>query len=57
MGYVGSVSPSTKFLIYSRGTDKNWTTPGFQAMWVTEIAAQFPKLKGRTNTITIPKER
>lgn len=53
MGYVGRVSPSTKFLIYSRGTDKNWITPGFQAQWVTQIEARFPELKGRISTMEI----
>ena len=53
MGYVGRVSPSTKFLIYSRGTDKNWITPGFQAQWVAEIEARFPELKDRISTMEI----
>src|SRR6185503_12013560 len=43
VGYVGTVSPSTKFLIYSRGTDKNWVTLGFQDQWVAEVEARFPK--------------
>lgn len=57
IGYVGTVSPNTKFLIYSRGTDRNWVTPGFQKQWREDIELRFPELKGRVSTTTIPKAR
>lgn len=59
MGYVGTNSPNTKFLIYSRGTDKNWTDPAFRKRWVKEIEARFPALTNRISTmeIKIPQGR
>jgi serine/threonine protein kinase len=55
MGYVGTVSPRTKFLIYSRGTDINWTNPSFRKKWVEDIEARFPKLTGRISTMEIKR--
>jgi serine/threonine protein kinase len=55
MGNVGTISPNTKFLIYSRGTDINWNSPDFRERWVKEIEARFPGLKDRISTMEITK--
>jgi hypothetical protein len=54
IGFVGTVEPRTKFLIYSRGTDKNWLEPGFREKWIKGIEERFPKLRGRIRAIEIP---
>ncbi len=48
-GYVASVSPRTKFLVYSRGrfgTD--------EATWVGDVVARFPQMRGRLYTMVVP---
>ena len=48
-GYVGSVNPRTKFLVYSRG---RFGTDG--ETWIGEVVARFPQLNGRLFTMTVP---
>jgi serine/threonine protein kinase len=54
LGYVGSRNPTTKFLVYSRGTDPNWLDPEFRERWIGEVETRYPALKGRITTMVIP---
>jgi serine/threonine protein kinase len=48
-GYVASVNPRTKFLVYSRGrfgTDEE--------TWIRDVVARFPQMSGRLFTMTVP---
>jgi hypothetical protein len=57
IGSVGTVHPHTKFLIYSRGTDKRWQDSNFRTnMWPQLIESRFPRLKGRITTMLIQGE-
>jgi hypothetical protein len=48
-GYVASVNPRTKFLVYSRGRF------GTQAeTWAGDVVARFPQMNGRLFTMTVP---
>ena len=53
LGNIGALSPQTRFLVYSRGTDVNWTDANFRTQWVKDIEARFPWLKGRVSTMWI----
>jgi hypothetical protein len=56
LGLVATVSPRTRFLIYSRGTGSGpggWQTPGFRQHWVAQIDQRFPALRGRVSTMAI----
>jgi hypothetical protein len=55
MGHVATVLPGTKFLIYSRGTDVNWTDDGFRDRWKTNCEARFPALKDCVYTMLIER--
>jgi hypothetical protein len=49
VGYVASVNPRTKFLVYSRGrfgTD--------EATWISNVVARFPQMRGRLHTMVVP---
>ena len=48
-GYMASVNPRTRFLVYSRGR-----FGGEGAPWVGEVVARFPRLRGRLFTMTVP---
>jgi serine/threonine protein kinase len=48
-GYVASVNPRTKFLVYSRG--RFGTEEG---VWIRDVVARFPQLGGRLFTMTVP---
>lgn len=50
---IGSQSPRTRFLIYSRGTDPNWTNKNYRMEWVKNVEERFPWLKGRISTMWI----
>jgi hypothetical protein len=54
LGFVGSVEPKTKFLVYSRGTDVRWEDPDFREQWIKDLETRFPKLKARVSTMLIP---
>lgn len=54
LGLVGTAEPRTKFLVYSRGTDPNWTNETYRAQWVKKIEARFPTLTDRLTTMLIP---
>lgn len=53
LGYIGT-EPRTKFLVYSRGTDKNWLDPDFRKRWVQKLESRFPHLKDRIWTMEVP---
>ena len=52
---IGAGSPHTKFLVYSRGTDVNWTNENFRVQWIKDIEERFPWLKGRVSPMWIQK--
>jgi serine/threonine protein kinase len=54
MGYVASHSPGTQFLVYSRGTDPQWTNDFWRTQWPKTLEARFPELKGRVTPMVIP---
>jgi hypothetical protein len=51
-GYLASVNPRTKFLVYSRG--RLWPSGENQASWMSSVLARFPQLKGRLFFTVIP---
>ncbi|MGI8603179.1 MAG: hypothetical protein ACR2OZ_09275 [Verrucomicrobiales bacterium] len=53
---VGAVEPQTQFLIYSRGTDRNWLDDAFRAEWTRTLEQELPALEGRINTMVISKK-
>jgi serine/threonine protein kinase len=54
MGSIAAASPRTKFLVYSRGTDKNWLDRSYRERWVRDAGARIPALKGRLDVMLIP---
>lgn len=54
LGYVGQVSPGTRFLVYGRGTGGEWDNEQDRAKWVAQAEGRFPVLKGRITTLGIP---
>jgi hypothetical protein len=54
LGFIGQQSPSTVFLVYSRGTGGGWSDDQYRADWVGALAGRFPSLKGRVTTINVP---
>jgi len=54
LGFIGEESPSTVFLVYSRGTGGGWSEDKYRADWVRALEGRFPSLKGRVTTINVP---
>ncbi|HKX61573.1 MAG TPA: serine/threonine-protein kinase [Verrucomicrobiae bacterium] len=54
LGNIAAASPRTKFLVYSRGTDKNWLDESYRERWVKDAGARIPALKGRLDVMMIP---
>lgn len=54
LGFIGQESPSTVFLVYSRGTGGGWSEDQYRADWVKALVGRFPSLKGRVTTINVP---
>jgi serine/threonine protein kinase len=50
---IASQSPHTRFLVYSRGTDPNWTNENYRVQWVRDVEERFPSLKDRISTLWI----
>jgi len=48
-GYLASVSPRTKFLVYSRGRFGS-----DEATWVNHVVARFPQMRGRLFAMIVP---
>ena len=51
-GYLASVNPRTKFLVYSRS--RLWPNGENQDSWMSNALARFPQLKGRLFFTVIP---
>ena len=47
LGIVGTRSPHTRFVVYSRSS-------GWPAAWTAEVESRFPSLKGRVFTMVVP---
>jgi hypothetical protein len=55
MVYIASHSPGTHFLVYSRGTDPQWTNDFWRTqIWPKTMQTRFPELKGRVTPMVIP---
>jgi serine/threonine protein kinase len=51
-GYLASVNPRTKFLVYSRG--RLWPSREAEGSWTGDVLARFPQLTGRLFITVIP---
>ena len=54
LGYLATVNPRTKFIVYSR---HSWEDAVFAAQWRDAASARFPALKGRIETWRVPLDR
>jgi hypothetical protein len=54
LGYVATVSPRTKFIIYSR---HSWDNDSEAARWRENATNRFPALAGRIETWRVPLDR
>jgi TIR domain len=54
LGYVGTVCPRTKFIIYSR---HSWESDAESKKWRDGCASRFPVLEGRIETWRVPLDR
>jgi hypothetical protein len=54
IGYVGQANPSTRFIVYSRGS---WKDEAARAQWVRTIEERFPVLRGRVVAMKVPLDR
>jgi len=54
LGYVGTMNPDTKFIIYSR---HSWEADGAAAKWRAEAVNRFPVLVGRLEPWRVPLDR
>ncbi len=54
LGYVGTMNPDTKFIIYSR---HSWEVDGAAAKWRAEAVNRFPVLVGRLEPWRVPLDR
>ena len=54
LGYVGQVSPGTRFVVYGRGTGGDWENDQDRASWLAQVEGRFPVVKGRITAIGIP---
>jgi len=54
LGYVATVNPDTRFLVYSRHA---WDGEGSSSKWRAEALVRFPVLTGRIDTWRVPLDR
>jgi hypothetical protein len=54
LGFISLGNPRTKFVVYSRGTERNWTDVEFRAKWVQKAEGRFPTLTDRITAIAVP---
>jgi hypothetical protein len=54
MGYVATLNPRTRFIVYSR---RSWEDAQFAAKWRQEAAERFPVLAGKIETYRVPLDR
>jgi len=50
LGLLATANPRTQFLVYSRGTDRQWPQESYRKKWVDDAELRFPALKGRIKT-------
>jgi len=54
LGYVGQVSPGTRFVVYGRDAGGDWENDQDRARWLAQVEGRFPVVKGRITAIGIP---
>jgi hypothetical protein len=54
LGYVATLNPRTKFIVYSR---HSWEDAGLAAKWRQDAAERFPVLAGKIETYRVPLDR
>jgi hypothetical protein len=54
LGYVATLNPETRFIIYSR---HSWEADGAASKWRAEATSRFPVLTGRIDTWRVPLSR
>ena len=54
MGYIATVSPRTKFIVYSR---HSWESEPEAAKWRESTTSRFPVLAGKIETWRVPLDR
>jgi hypothetical protein len=54
MGYVATLNPNTKFIVYSR---HSWEDAGASAKWRQDAVERFPVLTGKIATWRVPLDR
>lgn len=54
MGYVATLNPHTKFIVYSR---HSWENAEDSAKWRQDAAERFPVLRGRITAWRVPLDR
>jgi hypothetical protein len=54
IGYIGQGNPTTRFIVYSRGS---WETEAARAQWVRAMEERFPVLRGRVQAMKVPLDR
>jgi len=53
--YIALQMPRTRFLVYSRGTDPQWTNDFWRTnTWIKSVETRYPELKGRITPVVIP---
>ena len=50
---VALMNPHTKFLVYSRGTDRRWPREEYRLGWVSDVEKRFPVLRDRIRVMPI----
>jgi TIR domain-containing protein len=54
MGYVATLNPRTRFIIYSR---RSWEDAALAAKWRQDAVERFPVLAGKIETYRVPLDR
>jgi hypothetical protein len=54
LGYVATINPRTKFIVYSR---RSWEDAALAAKWRHDAAERFPMLEGKIETYRVPLDR
>ena len=54
LGVVGTTSPRTRFVVYSRGTGGGWTEADYRVRWTNALESRFPALSSRVTTMAVP---
>jgi len=54
IGYVATLNPRTRFIVYSR---RSWDDAQAAAKWRQDAAERFPVLAGKIETYRVPLDR